>query len=84
MSHDTDGVNARALALAVGVLWAGAVTVLGITSRIGWGDRWRSLLADVYVGYDETITGTLIGAVWAFVDGFTGGYLLAWLYNKFD
>jgi len=80
----TESVNPRALGFALAVLWAGAVAVLGITSRIGWGDRWRDLLADVYVGYDESASGTVVGAAWAFADGFAGGYALGWLYNKFD
>jgi len=24
----------------------------------------------------------MIGAFWGFVDGFIGGYLIAWFYNK--
>ena len=76
-------VDGKALGRAVGLLWAGAVVVLGITARLGWGDEWRDLLSDVYLGYDSTPSGITIGAVWAFVDGFVGAYLLAWLYNLF-
>jgi hypothetical protein len=36
----------------------------------------------MYVGYNATIVGCLIGAAWAFIDAFIGGYLLAWLYNN--
>lgn len=67
----------------MGLLWSGAVVVLGLTARRGWGDEWRDLLADVYLGYDSTIRGIGIGALWAFTDAFVGGYLLARLYNWF-
>ena len=76
-------VDETALGSAVGVLWAGGVVVLGLTARLGWGDKWRDMLSDVYIGYDSTPRGITMGAVWAFVDGFVGAYLLAWLYNRF-
>lgn len=57
--------------------------MLGLTARRGWGDEWRDLLSDVYLGYDPTNQGLLVGAVWAFAEGFVGASLLAWLYNLF-
>lgn len=74
-------LDPRAFGLACGLLWAGAVVVLGVLARFGWGDRWERLLADVYRGYGESTTGLAIGAVWAFLDGFSGGYAFAWLYD---
>jgi len=76
-------VDGKALGKATGLLWAGAVVVLGLTARRGWGEEWRDLLSDVYLGYDSTNRGLVLGAVWAFVDGFVGASLLAWLYNLF-
>ncbi|WP_254273168.1 bacteriophage holin [Haloarcula marina] len=82
MSTNSTQLDSRAFGLACGLLWACGVVVLGITARFGWGKRWERLLADVYRGYNETTTGLLVGAVWAFVDGFTGGYAFAWLYDR--
>jgi hypothetical protein len=82
MATETTELNARAFGLACASLWSGAVVVLGITARFGWGRRWQRLLADVYKGYDESVSGLIVGALWAFVDGFTGGYLFAWLYDR--
>lgn len=79
----TRRVDGKALGKAMGSLWAGVVIVLGLTARRGWGDEWRDLLSDVYLGYDSTNQGLMAGAVWAFADGFVGAYLLAWLYNLF-
>ena len=77
-------VNPRALGLAIGTLWAIGVALLAIVSRTGWGERWRELLSDAYLGYNETATGALTGAAWGFVDGLVGGVALGWLYNYFD
>jgi len=79
----TRRVDGKALGKAMGSLWAGAVVVLGLTARQGWGDEWRDLLSDVYLGYDSTMRGLVVGGVWAFADGFVGAYLLASLYNLF-
>lgn len=83
VESNAHGVDRAALARAAGVLWAGVVLGLGLTARIGWGDEWRDLLADLYVGYDSTDRGLVVGALWAFADGFVGAYLLAGLYNRF-
>ncbi|WP_458190425.1 bacteriophage holin [Haladaptatus sp. NG-WS-4] len=83
MTSETSRLDPWAFGVACGMLWAGAVVVLGLTARIGWGKRWERLLADVYRGYNETISGLAIGAVWAFFDALTGGYLFARLYNHF-
>jgi len=84
MDQDPPGrVDGTALGKAMGVLWAGAVVVLGLTARAGWGDEWRDLLSDVYLGYDSTSSGLAIGALWAFADAYVGAVLLARLYNGF-
>ena len=82
MGSEPTPLDARAFALACGLLWAGGVVVLGVAARFGWGERWRRLLADVYRGYDVSLTGLVVGGLWAFVDGFAGGYAFAWLYDR--
>ena len=76
-------VDGRALRKAIGLLWAGAVVVLGVTAGYGWGDEWRDPLSDVSVGNDSTKRGLVFGAIWAFFDAFVGASLLAWLCNLF-
>lgn len=73
----------NALGLACGIFWAGAVAIIGITARVGWGKRWEELLADMYRGFSETWPGLVIGAIWAFLDGYSSGYIVASLYNRF-
>ena len=82
MTTKSTALDVRAFGLACGLLWAGGVVVLGLVARVGWGRRWERLLADVYRGYDETATGLVVGGLWAFLDGFSGGVAFAWLYNR--
>ena len=35
----------------------------------------------IYIGYSFTPTGSVIGAVWGFVDWGIAGAIFAWLYN---
>lgn len=79
-SKSSRPIDSVALGLAIGTTWAFAVGLLGIASRFGWGDGWRELLADLYVGYEEN---TAIGIAWGLLDGFVGGWLIGWLYNRF-
>ncbi|WP_265111101.1 bacteriophage holin [Halosolutus halophilus] len=72
----------NAFGLACGIFWAGAVAAIGLTARVGWGKRWEELLADMYRGFNETRSGLIIGAGWAFLDGFTSGYVVASLYDR--
>ncbi len=41
----------------------------------------KTLLERVYIGYSFTPLGSLIGAIWGFVDFGVAGLIFAWLYN---
>ena len=41
-----------------------------------------TLLERVYIGYSFTPMGSIIGAIWGFVDWGIAGAIFAWLYNK--
>ena len=70
------------LGLAFGILWSISLVIVTILAMLyAYGTPFVALLGSVYIGYEATLLGTLIGAVWAFLDGFIGGLLLAWLYN---
>jgi hypothetical protein len=70
-----------ALGVAIGVLWAIYVFVVGITAMFDWGNALVEALASLYIGYSASIIGAIIGAIWAFVDGFIAGVVIAWIYN---
>ncbi len=76
-------LNQKALALACGVLWGGAVLVATVWVLIIGGGEHLTLLSKFYLGYSVSPLGAVIGLVWGFLDGFVGGWLLGWLYNRF-
>ena len=64
---------------AVGVV----VFLLGLTTALaGWGILVVQVLSTLYIGYEPTLLGAITGAVWAFVDAFVIGVLVAWIYNR--
>ncbi len=80
--HATLGVVSFGLAL--GVTSAILVFLLGISAALlGWGVPLAAVLASLYIGFGPTFVGSITGAVWAFVDGFVFGLLIAWFYNRF-
>ncbi len=59
------------------------LTVGLIATYIGPGRGLVENLGMVYYGYEPTLTGSFIGALWGAAGGFIVGYLASWLYNKF-
>jgi hypothetical protein len=41
-----------------------------------------TLIGRLYRGYTISPMGSVIGLVWALADGFVGGLVFAWLYNR--
>lgn len=79
-------LDIRALALAGGVIWGGAVLLIG-TAHLIWpayGTAALELAASIYPGYDVGGLGSVVvGTLYALLDGAIGGAILAWLYNLF-
>lgn len=75
-------LNVKAFSLACAVLWGFGVFILtwwlmafeGATGEPTW-------LGHVYRGYTVSPIGSVVGLVWALVDGLIGGAIFAWLYN---
>ncbi|MDD5618766.1 MAG: bacteriophage holin [Candidatus Omnitrophica bacterium] len=77
-------LNAKALGLSLGIVWSAGVFIMGVASMaFNWGTKFVEIFSSMYIGYNSTLTGSVIGAVWGFVDAGIGGVLVAWLYNKF-
>jgi hypothetical protein len=79
--EDMDKCQPLALGVAIGILWAIYVFVVGITAMFGWGNALVEALASLYIGYRASVLGAIIGALWAFADGFIAGVVIAWIYN---
>ena len=79
-SADLDPI---ALGFALGTTMAASVGLIGVASRYGMAERWRTLYADMYPGFGEERGGTLAGIAWGGADGFVFGAIVGWLYNAF-
>ena len=78
-------LNVKNFGLALGFSMGIYVLIQGIAAW--WFDRGTAvvhLLSSLYIGYAPTPLGCLIGGIWGFTDGFVGGVLIAWFYNKFQ
>ncbi|MBW3019293.1 bacteriophage holin [Candidatus Woesearchaeota archaeon] len=76
--------SVRGLALSVGLVWAISVLILSLTSKfLNYGLAFTGPLQSVYVGYELSLIGIVVGVAWAFLDGFIGGAIVAWVYNLF-
>ena len=78
---DESSIDRVALGGAIALVWAGYVGLVGVLARLGWGERWRSILSDVYIGFDETTRGIGVGIGWAALDGLLAGWTVATVYN---
>lgn len=76
-------LEVKAFALTCGIVWGVGLPLLtwwiiafnGPSTDPTW-------LGRIYRGYNLTVAGSLIGAVWAFFDGLVGGAIFAWLYDR--
>lgn len=77
-------LSVKGLALSIGILWAIAILLTGISATFStWGDKCVELIGSMYIGYSASIAGSIIGTVWGFIDGLIAGAVIAWLYNRF-
>ncbi len=42
----------------------------------------KTFLSLIYPGYEISPVGSIIGLLWGLGDGFFGGWIFAWLYNR--
>ena len=76
-------MSIRAFALTTGIF--GAATMFFLSwwlILIGNAEGPVTLLERIYIGYSFTPIGSVIGALWGFVDFGIAGAIFAWLYNK--
>ena len=80
-------LSVKALGCAFGILWGGAVLICAVANIIwpGYAQALLDGISSFYPGYDASPTAgaVVIGTLWALVDGFVGGVILAWIYNLF-
>lgn len=78
-------LHVTALALAAGLLWAGAILVVGLANLNSpeYGRAFLELMASIYPGYrpGSGISSVVTATLYGLVDGAIGGAIFAWLYN---
>ena len=75
-------LNVKAFALACGLfLGIGLFLITWWIILFEGASGNTTLIGRIYLGYNISPIGSLIGLVWAFVDGMVGGAIFAWLYN---
>ena len=75
-------ISVRSCGLTLGIF--GAVSMFTLAwwlILIGNAEGPTTLFERVYIGYSFTPLGSVIGAVWGFVDWGIAGAIFAWLYN---
>ena len=75
-------LSIRSVALTVGIVGGVSMFLLAWwLIIIGNAEGPTTLLERMYIGYSFTPLGSVIGAIWGFVDFGIGGANFAWLYN---
>lgn len=75
-------LNVKSFALACGIIWGiGLLAVTWWVIAFDGATGEVTLLGRIYRGYSISPLGSVIGFVWAFLDGLVGGAIFAWLYN---
>lgn len=74
--------NIKAFAVALGIVWGGGCLLMGLMAMgCSWAQPFVNAVGTMYVGYQATMVGSLIGMLWGFIDAAIGGAIFAWLYN---
>jgi hypothetical protein len=80
--------NIVQLGLTLGVIWAVLVLLVGIINLIfpGYGVAFLQIVDSIYPGYHFGrwgFGGVIVATLYAALDGFVLGVVIAWLYNLF-
>lgn len=71
------------LALGLGITWGIYQVIVGWTSMLNWGNAYVSVMSSIYIGFEPSFLGAIIGGIWAFANGLIAGALISWFYNIF-
>lgn len=70
------------LALALGIVWGlSAASLAWASALFGYGTAMVNLMGSVYIGFNASFLGGLIGLVWGFFDMFIGAWLVILVYR---
>jgi len=76
-------LNIKAFAMTCALVWGfGVFCLTWWVIALDGASGQVPFLGRLYRGYTISPLGSLIGLMWALGDGFVGGVVFAWLYNK--
>jgi hypothetical protein len=76
-------MSIRSIALTAGIFGAASMFLIAWWLILnGNAEGPPTLLERMYIGYSFTPLGSVIGALWGFIDFAIGGAIAAWLYQK--
>jgi hypothetical protein len=79
-------LSIRALAIAVGIMWGGAILIVGAINLVApsYGMSFLQMTSSIYPWFHAAhgVRSVVIGTVDGFIDGAVGALLLAVLYNS--
>jgi hypothetical protein len=78
-------LSIRSTAIAGGLLWGGALLLVGLINlaRPAYGMDFLTMMTSVYPWFhsSHTVASVVIGTIDGVIDGAVAGCLFAWLYN---
>jgi hypothetical protein len=75
-------IEAMNLGLAGGIIWGLSIFLMTLVSdATGYAREPLLLLGNIYLGYNISLLGSIIGLVYGFFDVFIALWLLAYIYN---
>lgn len=74
-------LSVKGLTISIGVLWSFCTLLLGLMAMFGYGTVLVKDLSSIYIGYDATPIGILLGLVYGFLDGAAAGFIISYVYN---
>ncbi len=84
MSNQKSRVCSMALGISLGVV-VGLMMMLFAWAGLYWkyGLEFIEKLSHLYIGYNYTLIGGLVGFGWGFLEGFIIGFIIGFIYNLF-
>lgn len=75
--------DTKRVALSSGIIWGAGLFLTTIVSVYsGYAKPFLDGIASIYPGYSISLTGSIIGAIYGFLDFFIGTYVFVWVYKR--
>lgn len=75
-------LHAFSFGVALGIVWGLSILITGLVAwGTGYGAGFVETMRTIYIGYEASVQGSIVGGIWGFVDMFIGGVIIAAIYN---